>query len=62
MKDNNKAEAPETQALHMKENYEDEYWSKKYGVSTEELKEKGNDVGISTKIIDAYFKKKSFSL
>ncbi|MDF2434398.1 MAG: hypothetical protein JWP44_4029 [Mucilaginibacter sp.] len=62
MKNNNQAEAREKHALQIKENYEDEYWSKKYGVSTEQLKEKGNKVGISTKIIDAYFKKKSFSL
>ena len=46
----------------MKANSEDEYWSKKYDVSTEQLKETGNIIGISEKILKVTTKNKSFSI
>ncbi|MDB4918904.1 hypothetical protein [Mucilaginibacter sp.] len=46
----------------MKANSEDEYWSKKYDVSTEQLKETGNTIGISEKILKLTAKNKSFSI
>jgi hypothetical protein len=44
------------------DNYNDEYWSKKYGVSAEELKQNLNDVSITAKIIAATTRKNAFAL
>ncbi|MGZ3753318.1 MAG: hypothetical protein ACXVB0_15215 [Mucilaginibacter sp.] len=45
----------------LEETYKDEFWSKKYDVTMEELKKIGN-IGISALIIEAGIKHKSFSL
>lgn len=51
-----KAEDQNREISQIKDNYEDEYWSKKYGVSSEEIK-KSSRKDISARIIDAAFKK-----
>ena len=56
--DNEAAKNIESEVTKIQENYEDQYWSKKYGVSPSELKETRNKVGIIEKIIEASFKKK----
>jgi hypothetical protein len=56
------AEEQKKETTLIRENLEDEYWSKKYGVSSEDLKKTGNNIGLSAKIIAATFKKKSYSL
>ena len=46
----------------IKANSEDEYWAKKYNVSSEELKETGNTLsGIQERILKITTKNKSFS-
>ena len=62
MKNNEETDDQKKEKILINENYEDEYWSKKYGVSSEELKKTSNGVGLSAKIIAATFKKKSYSL
>jgi len=58
-----KIENNEKEITKIRESYEDEYWSKKYGVTAEELKKEGNSVvGIYNKIISANFKKKVFTV
>jgi hypothetical protein len=47
--------------ITLKENSEDAYWSKTYGVSAEELKKEGNKIGLYDKIIEASFKHKTFN-
>jgi hypothetical protein len=61
MKTSVKTEDPKQELNQILENYEDEYWSKTYGVSSEELKKSPNNKGISEKIIEHNFKKKSYS-
>jgi hypothetical protein len=56
-----KAEDQTKELSQIRENYEDEYWGKKYGVSSDEIKRSHNK-DISARIIDAAFKKKSYSL
>ena len=56
--DNEASKNIESEVTKLEENYEDQYWSKKYGVSASELKETRNKVGIIEKIIEASFKKK----
>jgi len=58
----NKIQNAERDLIQIQENHADEYWSKKYGVSTEEMKKTGNNIGIIEKIIEASIKNKSFSL
>jgi|GEM_PF-803081 hypothetical protein len=59
---NNKVKIrPDDQDLvKIRENYEEDYWSKKYGVSTEEIKKSGNYLGLQDRIIKALFRKKAF--
>lgn len=59
---NNKVKArPDDQDLaSIRENYEEDYWSKKYGVSTDEIKKSGNHLGIQDRIIKALFRNKVF--
>jgi len=52
-----KAEDQNREISQIRENYEDEYWGKKYGVSSEEIKKGGHGKDISTRIIDAAFKR-----
>jgi len=56
-----KTEDQKKEVIEIQKNYEDEYWSKKYDVSTEELKETGNTLALAAKIIKAGFKHKSFA-
>jgi len=62
MSTNNQSESTDREMINIKENYEDEYWSKTYGVTAEELKKEGSKVGIFEKIINASFKKKAAAL
>lgn len=41
--------------------YEAEYWSKKYGVSSDELKKTGNGKDLTAKIVAAHLKERSLS-
>jgi hypothetical protein len=45
----------------IKEHYEDSYWLKKYGVSSDELKQTGNTQGIRARIIQASFNDKALA-
>ena len=62
MNNSNTAEDRDKEISQIRENYEDEYWAKKYGVSSEEIKKSGHNKDISARIIEAAFKKKSYSL
>ncbi len=57
-----KAEDQTRELSQIRENHEDEYWGKKYGVSSDEIKRSGHNKDISARIIEAAFKKKSYSL
>jgi isocitrate/isopropylmalate dehydrogenase len=52
-----KAEDRTKEISEIRENYEDEYWSKKYGVSSDEIKKNSHHKDISTRIVEAAFKK-----
>ena len=52
-----KAEDQNKEIKQIRDNYEDEYWGKKYGVSSEEIKTNGHGKDISARIIAAAFKK-----
>lgn len=62
MNNNSKTEDQNKEISQIRENYEDEYWGKKYGVSSDEIKRSGYNKDISARIIEAAFKKKSYSL
>jgi isocitrate/isopropylmalate dehydrogenase len=55
-----KAETRDTDLVKIRENSEDDYWSVKYGVSSEELKKTSHNLGIKEKILNALSKKKVF--
>ncbi|HZY36590.1 MAG TPA: hypothetical protein VFE53_08075 [Mucilaginibacter sp.] len=57
MNNSNKAEDQTREISEIRENYEDEYWSKKYGVSSDEIKTDGHGKDISARIIAAAFKR-----
>jgi hypothetical protein len=61
METNVKIETQNREISQIKANSEDEYWSKKYDVSTEQLKETKSLMGISEKILKLTTKNKSFS-
>lgn len=50
-------EIPENAKKQVKENSEVDYWSKKYDISQEDLKNKKINVGIYDKIIESYLQK-----
>jgi hypothetical protein len=52
-----KAEDQTKEISQIRENYEDGYWAKKYGVSTEEIKTHGYKKDLSARIVEAAFKK-----
>jgi hypothetical protein len=52
-----KAEDQDREISQIRENYEDGYWAKKYGVSSEEIKTDGHGKDISARIVAAAFKK-----
>jgi len=62
MNNNSKIEDQNKEISQIRDNYEDEYWGKKYGVSSDEIKRSSHNKDISSKIIEAAFKKKSYSL
>lgn len=62
MKTNVKIEDQNREISQIKANSEDEYWAKKYNVSSEELKESGNTLSsIQERILKITTKNKSFS-
>jgi len=57
-----KIEDQNREISQIKANSEDEYWAKKYNVSSEELKESGNTLSsIQERILKITTKNKSFS-
>lgn len=50
-------EIPENEKIQVKENADVAYWSKKYDISVEDLKNKGYNIGIYDKIIESYLQK-----
>jgi hypothetical protein len=44
------------------DNYNDEYWAKKYGVTAEELKQAASNISITAKIIAANIKNNAFAV
>jgi hypothetical protein len=44
------------------DNYNDEYWAKKYGVTAEELKQAASNISITAKIIAASIKNNAFAV
>lgn len=48
---------PDSKLINTKENYEVEYWSKKFGVSSEKLKAAVAAVGNSAEKVEEYLKK-----
>lgn len=61
MENNRKTENQAREEKLLEETYKDEFWLKKYDVTREELKKTGK-TGISSSIIEAGIKHKSFSL
>ena len=61
MKSNMQNENRNKEITQIQANSADEYWNKKYGVSTEELKEKGSRMSITDKILEVATKNKTFS-
>jgi hypothetical protein len=59
MKNHSRSEKEQKEAKLVQENHNDEYWTKKYDISADELKETGN-IDLSTLIIKAGIKRKSF--
>ncbi len=57
---NNNNDQKDNEVIEIQKNYEDDYWAKKYDVSTEELKT-GRNIALAAKIIKASFKQKSFA-
>ena len=57
MKSNPEIEIPENEKIQVKENSEVAYWSKKYDISAEDLKNKEYNIGIYDKIIESYIQK-----
>lgn len=61
MKNNIQNERQKREITQIQANSADEYWSKKYGVSTDELKAKGTRMSVSDKILEVATKNKIFS-
>ncbi|MGZ3873857.1 MAG: hypothetical protein ACXVJD_13125 [Mucilaginibacter sp.] len=62
MENNISVENQNREISQIQANAADEYWTKKYDVSPEELKEKqGSHIGIIAKILEVTSKKKVFS-
>lgn len=60
MENNIKTEKQKIEERLLQDDYNDDYWSKKYNVSKDDLNKTGN-IGISAKIIEASIRNKSFS-
>jgi hypothetical protein len=61
MNKNIEAEDSNKNLALLQDNHADEYWSKKYGVSAEELKQANHKSDITSKILEVNFKKKAYS-
>lgn len=61
MKNNSQNENQDREITQIQANSADEYWTKKYGVSTDELKAKGHRMSITDKILEVATKNKTFS-
>jgi len=57
MDDKTKTGSPDRDLINTSENYEVEYWSKKFGVTPEKLKSAVKAVGSSAKAVEAYLNK-----
>lgn len=51
--------SPDSKRINVNENYEVEYWSKKYGVSSEELKKAVKAAGTFAEDVEKYLKNRS---
>ena len=60
MNKNVKVDAADKDLAKIRENYDEDYWSKKYGVSADEIKTSGNNIPLQDRIIRALFKKRVF--
>ena len=60
MENNIQTEQLKREERQIQDTYKDEYWSKKYDVSADELEKTGN-IGVYAKIIEAGIKNKRFS-
>jgi len=54
MKNKTEIEIPENEKKQVRENSEIDYWSKKYDISSDDLKNKKYNVGIYDKIVESY--------
>jgi hypothetical protein len=61
MESNIQTEKQKKDEVQIKDIYKDEYWAKKYDVSTDQL-EKTGKIGIFEKIVEASIRNKSFSV
>jgi hypothetical protein len=61
MENQAKISSPENDISQIKAINEDTYWSKEYGISTENLKNKDYKTGIFDKIVDAHIKTQNSS-
>lgn len=57
MDNKDKIGAPDRELINMSEDYEVEYWAKKFGVSTDQLKAAVIAVGNSAAAVKKYLKK-----
>jgi hypothetical protein len=61
MESNNQTEKQKKEELLLQDTYNDDYWSKEYEVTKDEIK-KTSTKGIFNKIVEAGIKRKAFSL
>jgi len=59
MENQKKISSPENDMIQIKAINEDTYWSKEYGISSENLKNKDYKTAIFDKIVDAHIKSQS---
>jgi hypothetical protein len=57
MDNKSKTGSPDSERININEYYELEYWSKKLGISVDELKEAVKAAGTSAKAVEAHLKK-----
>jgi hypothetical protein len=57
MDDKNLTGSPDSKLINTSENYEVEYWAKKFGVGADKLKEAVGAVGNSAEKVEEYLKK-----
>jgi hypothetical protein len=57
MDDKTKTGSPDSDLVNVSEEYEVQYWSKKFGVSAEDLKSAVKAVGNSAKAVEQHLKK-----